>query len=91
MDDLISFRQLSKKATADFEDVSLVSQPSGTSTAACSEHGAAKLTLQVDMDVGRATGAAEVQDDFVSKLSRIVQLTGELDPADSMITVRNRP
>lgn len=28
------------------------------------------------MDVGRATGAAEVQDDFVSKLSRIVQLTG---------------
>lgn len=53
VDDLISFRQLSKKATADFEDV--------------------------DMDVGRATGAAEVQDDFVSKLSRIVQLTGYSD------------
>ncbi|KAI9638983.1 ER to Golgi transport-related protein [Dioszegia hungarica] len=52
-DDLISFRQLSKKAVADVDDL--------------------------DLDVGRATGAAEVNDDFVSKLSRIVQLTGYSD------------
>lgn len=33
-------------------------------------------TLQYDQDVGRATGAAEVHEDFISNLSRISQLTG---------------
>ena len=31
---------------------------------------------QYDEDVGRATGAGEVHEDFVSNLSRISQLTG---------------
>ncbi|KAG0699568.1 coatomer beta C-terminal region-domain-containing protein [Suillus ampliporus] len=31
-------------------------------------------------DLGKATGAAEVQEDFISNLSRISQLTGFLDP-----------
>lgn len=30
-------------------------------------------------DIVKATGAAAVRDDFVSKLSRITQLTGEPD------------
>jgi hypothetical protein len=34
--------------------------------------------LQDDEDVGRATGAGEVQDDFISSLSRISQLRGTL-------------
>ena len=34
------------------------------------------MFLQYDEDVGRATGAAEVQEDFISSLSRISQLTG---------------
>jgi coatomer subunit beta len=68
-DDLISFRQLSKKsAQGDTDDVSI----------------STKSLLKADpeqyeYDVIRATGAAEVKDDFVSKLSRIVQLTGEPD------------
>ena len=32
--------------------------------------------LQYDEDVGRATGAGEVLEDFISNLSRISQLTG---------------
>src|ERR1700730_6052335 len=32
--------------------------------------------LQYDEDVGRATGAGEVHEDFISTLSRISQLTG---------------
>ena len=39
-----------------------------------------KLTIpQYDEDVGRATGASEVQEDFISSLSRISQLTGFSD------------
>ena len=37
------------------------------------------MDLQYDADVGRATGAAEVQEDFISSLSRISQLTGFSD------------
>lgn len=32
--------------------------------------------MQYDEDVGRATGAGEVREDFISNLSRISQLTG---------------
>ncbi|WWC95784.1 hypothetical protein V866_002650 [Kwoniella sp. B9012] len=62
-DDLISFRQLSKKSTlGDVDDFD---------------------------DLVAATGAAEVQDDFVSKLSRISQLTGFSDPvyAETVVTL----
>ncbi|KAF9528156.1 coatomer protein [Crepidotus variabilis] len=54
VDDLLSFRQFSKK-TAD-------------------------EVIDYDEDVGRATGAGEVQEDFMSNLSRIAQLTGFSDP-----------
>ncbi|KAJ3514551.1 hypothetical protein NLJ89_g2313 [Agrocybe chaxingu] len=54
VDDLLSFRQFSKK-TAD-------------------------EAIDYDEDVGRATGAGEVQEDFMSNLSRISQLTGFSDP-----------
>ena len=66
-DDLISFRQLSKKATGgDADDVGVCLHDQET---------VAELLLQFD-DVVKATGAGVVQDDFVSKLSRITQLTG---------------
>ena len=64
-DDLISFRQLSKKAAGgDFDDY--------------------------ETDLVRATGAGIVQDDFVSKLSRITQLTGFSDPvyAEAVVTIQ---
>ena len=32
--------------------------------------------LQYDEDIGRATGAGDVHEDFISNLSRISQLTG---------------
>ena len=35
--------------------------------------------FQYDEDVGRATGAAEIREDFISNLSRISQLTGFSD------------
>ncbi|KAF8346088.1 coatomer protein [Amanita rubescens] len=54
VDDLLSFRQFSKRAADDMIDY--------------------------DADVGRATGAGEVQEDFMSNLSRISQLTGFSDP-----------
>ncbi len=42
------------------------------------------------MDLSRATGAAEVKDDFISKLSRIVQLTGFSDPvyAEAFVNIQ---
>jgi coatomer subunit beta len=45
--------------------------------------------VQIDTDLIRATGA-EVQEDFVSKLSRIVQLTGFSDPvyAEAVVTIQ---
>ncbi|KAI0734370.1 coatomer protein [Fomitopsis betulina] len=53
-DDLLTFRQFTKKAVDDvFDDAE---------------------------DVVRATGTAEVQEDFISNLSRISQLTGFSDP-----------
>nr|ODN92299.1 coatomer beta subunit [Cryptococcus depauperatus CBS 7855] len=62
-DDLVQFRQLSKKNT----------------------HG------DVDEfdDLIKATGSAQIQDDFVSKLSRITQLTGFSDPvyAETVVTL----
>jgi coatomer subunit beta len=44
----------------------------------------------LDLDVGRATGSTEVKDDFVSKLSRIVQLTGFSDPvyAEAVVNIQ---
>ncbi|KDR85943.1 hypothetical protein GALMADRAFT_132560 [Galerina marginata CBS 339.88] len=54
VDDLLSFRQFSKKTADD--------------------------AIDYDEDVGRATGAGEVQEDFMSNLSRISQLTGFSDP-----------
>ncbi|KAH8111863.1 coatomer protein [Phellopilus nigrolimitatus] len=53
VDDLLTFRQFSKKAADD--------------------------VIDYDEDVGRATGAGEVQEDFISSLSRISQLTGFSD------------
>lgn len=43
-----------------------------------------------EADVVRATGAAEVKDDFVSKLARIVQLTGFSDPvyAEAVVNIQ---
>ena len=63
-DDLISFRQLSKKSAGGDSDDN-------------------------DIDLIRATGA-EVQEDFASKLSRIVQLTGFSDPvyAEAVVTIQ---
>ncbi|KAK0446623.1 coatomer protein [Armillaria borealis] len=54
VDDLLTFRQFSKKTTDD--------------------------AIDDDEDVGRATGSGEVQEDFISNLSRIAQLTGFSDP-----------
>ncbi|KAF8730552.1 hypothetical protein AX14_005483 [Amanita brunnescens Koide BX004] len=54
VDDLLSFRQFSKRAADEMIDY--------------------------DADVGRATGAGEIQEDFMSNLSRISQLTGFSDP-----------
>ncbi len=73
-DDLISFRQFSKKAsTGDMDDVSEANRR---------RHFALlhRFCTQFEVDLSRATGAAEIKDDFISKLSRIVQLTGELVP-----------
>ncbi|KAL6307672.1 coatomer protein [Sparassis latifolia] len=54
VDDLLTFRQFSKKPVEEvFDDLE---------------------------DVGRATGAGEVPEDFISNLSRICQLTGFSDP-----------
>ncbi|PPQ96152.1 hypothetical protein CVT26_004787 [Gymnopilus dilepis] len=41
---------------------------------------AADDVIDYDEDVGRATGAGEVHEDFMSNLSRITQLTGFSDP-----------
>ncbi|KAF9817775.1 hypothetical protein IEO21_03234 [Rhodonia placenta] len=54
VDDLLTFRQFSKKPADDMIDDA--------------------------EDVGRATGSTEVQEDFISNLSRITQLTGFSDP-----------
>lgn len=70
VDDLLTFRQFSKKSADDAIDVST----------ADSEHlgyNADVTIVQYDEDVGRATGSAEVREDFISNLSRISQLTGE--------------
>ncbi|KAG9309077.1 adaptin N terminal region-domain-containing protein [Chiua virens] len=54
VDDLLSFRQFSKKSADD--------------------------AFNYADDLGKATGAAEVHEDFISNLSRISQLTGFSDP-----------
>jgi hypothetical protein len=49
--------------------------------------------FQYDKDVGRATGAGEVHEDFISNLSRISQLTGNYlfgECPDMLITATNR-
>nr|ASF90239.1 hypothetical protein SPAR06783 [Bartheletia paradoxa] len=53
-DDVISFRQFSKKKSAGDAD-------------------------EYELDLTRATGAGDSKDDFLSKLSRVVQLTGFSD------------
>ncbi|KAH9082282.1 coatomer beta subunit [Lactarius deliciosus] len=54
VDDLLTFRQFTKKAADD--------------------------VIDYDEDVGRATGAGDAHEDFVSNLSRVSQLTGFSDP-----------
>ncbi|OAX38117.1 Coatomer, beta subunit [Rhizopogon vinicolor AM-OR11-026] len=54
VDDLLTFRQFSKKSADD--------------------------PIDYVEDLGKATGAAEVREDFISNLSRISQLTGFSDP-----------
>ena len=73
VDDLLTFRQFSKAAD-DVIDVRYLrfSQFFRTSLI---------LHVQYDEDVGRATGAGEVHEDFISNLSRISQLTGQFEPS----------
>ena len=71
MDDLLSFRQFSKKAADDVIDVSPVPRL---------PHDVLPNMRQDSEDVNRATGAGEVTEDFLSNLSRISQLTGFSDP-----------
>jgi hypothetical protein len=40
---------------------------------------------QYDEDVGRATGGTEIPEDFISNLSRILQLTGNYLLLSSML------
>ncbi|MBW0466648.1 hypothetical protein O181_006363 [Austropuccinia psidii MF-1] len=54
VDDLITFRQFSKRSGGDTEEY--------------------------DADLTKATGTLDSKDDFLSKLSRVVQLTGFSDP-----------
>jgi hypothetical protein len=68
VDDLLSFRQFSKKAADDVIDV--------RTKTSCFKSFNLGYSNQYDEDVGRATGAAEVREDFISNLSRITQLTG---------------
>ena len=69
VDDLLTFRQFSKKAAEDLIDV-------------CHFFGDFVsyhlLVLQEHEDLSRATGAGEVHEDFISNLSRISQLTGRV-------------
>ncbi|CED82250.1 coatomer protein [Phaffia rhodozyma] len=64
VDDSISFRQFSKKATGGDAD-------------------------ELETDLIRATGAADIKDDFISKLSKVIQLTGFSDPvySEAVVTV----
>jgi len=62
VDDLLTFRQFTRKAADD--------------------------VIDYDEDVGRATGAGEVHEDFISTLSRISQLTGFSDPIYAEAHVR---
>ncbi|CAG8443026.1 1048_t:CDS:10 [Acaulospora colombiana] len=55
VDDLISFRQFSKRNLGDDAD-------------------------EYELDLTRATGQSDPRDDLISKLSRVVQLTGFSDP-----------
>lgn len=67
VDDLLSFRQFSKKAADDIIDVCFRTlHPSHL----------VDDVMQESEDVGRATGAGEVHEDFISNLNRISQLTG---------------
>ena len=69
-DDLIAFRQFAKKTQTDDNDVS-------SPINRCFPDKLAEFPMQVDADLSRATGSAEVRDDFISKLSRMMQLTGK--------------
>jgi vesicle coat complex subunit len=45
--------------------------------------------LQYELDLSRATGVIDLKDDLISKLSRVVQLTGFSDPvyAEAIVNV----
>jgi len=73
VDDLLTFRQFSKKMADEVIDVSQLLHSYEISCLHIE---------QDDEDVGRATGAGEVQEDFISNLSRIAQLTGKACYAD---------
>jgi len=70
VDDLLTFRQFSRKVADDIIDVSwsLVYPQKSPNP------------QQEVEDVSKATGAGEVREDFISNLSRISQLTGFSDP-----------
>lgn len=70
VDDLLTFRQFSKKNAADGIDVRFFRSNFALPSLTC-------LYFQYEQDVTRATGSNEVQEDLVSNLSRVVQLTGE--------------
>ncbi|CAG8532070.1 11588_t:CDS:10 [Diversispora eburnea] len=64
IDDLISFRQFSKRNVGDEAD-------------------------EYELDLTRATGQSDPRDDLISKLSRVVQLTGFSDPVYAEAYVNN--
>ncbi|GAB5593932.1 coatomer subunit beta [Umbelopsis nana] len=63
-DDVIVFRQFTKKSGGDTSD-------------------------EYELDLSRATGVIDLKDDLISKLSRVVQLTGFSDPvyAEAIVNV----
>ena len=73
-DDLISFRHFAKRLGGDEDEVrALDAVVYAIST--CRD---LYILMQYELDLTKATGAGDVaKDDFLSKLSRIVQLTGE--------------
>jgi hypothetical protein len=71
VDDLLMFRQFSKKTADDSIDVR------GSWVLRHTHSADNFICEQYDEDERRATGAGEAKEDFISNLSRITQLTGE--------------
>jgi len=72
-DDLIPFRQFAKKTQTDGDDVSQNLKATRLDVLRAVD----TTCFQVEADLSRATGSTEVRDDFISKLSRMMQLTGK--------------